>query len=312
MAVLHLGGVKLKILPIILICPLRITAINSVLLLPLIINGLFDLIWKSKRAVVFTSVTLLMLILFSKRGLFWGPLLILACSKSDESKRFQIFRTEVLIMVWWIVFLLAGRPARLLFGEDMSGLLRNILAPGISITFFQIFTAVIIGLLFSFYMPLGKWSAKKVVPFLLCLVTAIGIVQARNQGADTMTGLLRSMLELQRWANAKTPKESIFLIEGSLSWRGISERRAFPASAKSNGLLPYMRNREPVELSKKIAETYTQLGKSRFEELSADDIKILASELKGDYLVEPTFHKTKNLFIVFENEKWRVYQLHKE
>lgn len=309
MAALHVVGVKLKILPIILLCPLRITVINSVLLLPLIIFSLLDLIWNNKRAVAVTSLTLLMLILFSKRGLFWGPLLILAFSKSDESKRPRILSTGVLITVWWTVFLLAGRPARMLFGEDMSALIRNILAPGISVTFSQILIAISLGSLLLLFLQLGSWSVKKLVPLLLVLVTAIGIIQAKNQGAETLKGPLKSMLELQRWANTETPKESIFLIEGSLSWRGISERRAFPASAKSNGLLPYMRNREPVDLSKRVNEVYSYLGKSRFEELDADDIKVLARELRSEYLVERSSQKSKQLPVVFENDLWRVYKV---
>ncbi|MFM8315151.1 MAG: hypothetical protein ACKOA8_12775, partial [Deltaproteobacteria bacterium] len=204
LASLHLVGVKLKILPLILLCPLRITVINSVLLVPIIFSFLIKMILESEKGKAFTAATLLTLMVFSKRGLFWGPLCILIFANSRQENRKGFIKAGVLTGIWWAAFLLLGRPLRGILGGNLSGTMRNVMAPGFSLVSWQIYLSIAIGVVASFYHEFGQRGFR----FLKEMILISMIVGAAGQyywtGRKTIEGELGAMLELQRWASQST------------------------------------------------------------------------------------------------------------
>ncbi|MBM4316830.1 MAG: hypothetical protein FJ116_05055 [Deltaproteobacteria bacterium] len=309
LGILHIVGVAFKILPIILLCPLRITVINSVLLVPIIFSFLITCIFKGKGGNSFTAATLLTLMVFSKRGFFWGPLLILIFSNSESKKRNISLQAWVLTAIWWLVFLLFGRPLREIFGESLSETLRNLMAPGFSLVSWQIYFSISLSILASFYCNLEKKGLQFLKESILIALIIIGVGRYYWVGRQAFEGELGAMFEVQMWASNFTPKDSMFLIEGS-SWRGISERRAQVIGLRKNRILPYLRDREPMILEEKINDLYSEFKVGEYRDLSDKQIKWLAVKFNADYFLDSySTPLKKSLRVAYENKMWRVYNL---
>ncbi|MBM4304738.1 MAG: hypothetical protein FJ116_06810 [Deltaproteobacteria bacterium] len=308
MGLLHGVGVRYKILPIILLCPLRITVINSVLLSPLIFIYLINEIRTKHFSSVFTAATLLTLLIFSKRGLFWGPVMILAVLQWANPKRSLARNTGICIFLWWILFLGVGRPVREIWGEEVSGFLRNFLAPGFTLTTIKITVCLILsGLLVLLRSFEKKWREYPIV-LALILVIGGGMTHSYLIGKSASEGELQAMLDLQKWANKKTPRESVFLIEGS-SWRGVSERRVQVVGPRKDRVLPYLRLRSPLLFERRLNQTYERLGVTQYKDLTSENIVEMVREFKGDFFVDSAANPQKSLPLKYQNEYWRVYQV---
>jgi hypothetical protein len=186
--------------------------------------------------------------------------------------------------------------------------MRNVMAPGFSLVSWQIYLSIAIGVVASFYRELGQRGFR----FLKEMILISMIVGAAGQyywtGRKTLEGELGAMLELQRWASQSTPKESIFLIEGS-SWRGISERRVQVVGLRRNRLLPYMRDRQPLMVETRLQDLYSKFGVEHYSQLTTQNIRELAKEFKAHYILDSSTNPIKSLPIVYANPNWRVYVL---
>ena len=308
LGLLHFVGVYFRVLPIIVLCPLRITVINSVLLTPLIFVYLISLMKTESRAVAFNGGTVLGLLLSSKRGLFWGPLMILSWATQNKNPDKMKIKVALAGIAWWVIFLLAGRPLRYFWSGEISGTLRNILAPGSSFTILSILGCLGLAIGLTWYKALEKKYPKKASVLPLLVVSLIGIVQSYNTGKEINYGSNKANYELQKWAYSETAKESIFLMRDG-SWRGISERRMVPIAFGKDRLLPYLRTREPLVWTARLEGLYSKFGIEKFDDLTPEQILSFAKELKGNYLVDSKCQTPKNLPLAYENEFWKVYRL---
>jgi hypothetical protein len=254
---------------------------------------------------------LLTLLIFSKRGLFWGPVLILALLQFANPKRPLARNAGVFIILWWILFIGVGRPVRELWGEDVSGYLRNLLAPGFTLTTLKLAACLIFsGLLVWLRAFEKKWREYPIV-LVLILVISGGVIHTYLIGRSASEGELQAMLDLQKWANRETPKESVFLIEGS-SWRGVSERRVQVVGPRKDRILPYLRLRSPMLFERRLNQTYERLGVTQYKDLTSENILEMAREFKGDFFLDSAANPTKELALKYQNEYWRVYRVSSE
>ncbi len=307
----HFIGGKLKILSIILLCPFRVSVINSVLLAPIGFSYLIKKITGKNLRVCFTAATLVFFLLLSKSGFFWGPLLALLFYDRNKTEKHigKIFYG--VLVLWWVLFLLVGRPLREVLGPDISGFFRSIMAPGFSLNVLKIWLALGLTLLVSLFR---RWSFKreKAMGFGLFILAAVfTIIQSYQTGSEATQGELKARWDLQIWAKTSTPPDSIFLIEWG-SWRGVSERKTQVVGYRENSVLAYFRLRNPKEAEIKLQKLYEPYHTKKYSELPDTGVSIFADTFNGDYFVDAAELPKRKFAICFENSRWRVYAVGKK
>lgn len=304
----HFIGVKLKILPIILLCPFRVSVINSVLLAPLGFIYLMKRVCEESRWLICISMSLLLLMLFSQSGICWGPLLALVIwelkIKSEIRKRSMV----LVFCVWWVAFFLFGRPLRNILGTDISGALRFFMAPGAHLTLAQIVAAFFLSILFSFVFINKKFKREWVGYFCLLLGLIFTLVQSYQLGCESARGELNDTLLVETWAKNSTPKESLFILEFG-SWRGVSNRKAQVVGYRENRILPYFRYREAKEFENKLASIYQSFHTKDYNRLTDSEVESLVNAFRGTHFVDKASNPKRRFPIAYENSTFRVYLL---
>jgi len=307
-AAAHWAFVKIQFLPGILLCPLRITVLNSLFLISLGFQYLLDLLQSRNWKLIFIVSIFIFLFLFSERGLFWGPLaalLILSFSQRPEKSLPIAFK---LCFFWTILFIFAGAPLRILFNGDISGTVRSSLAPAFSLTQFQIAYALLASGVLSCLSLWKRSSSQWAMGLALVFGMSAGLSKCFTIGHASLEGPLQSRWELQAWAKANTPPQSVFLI-GWDPWRGISERQAVVIGYAKNRILPYFKFRDPLIHQETVAAVYEKHGVTEMGELPQSAILELASLFQAHYLVGHSQWKRLDFPIAFENRDWRIYSL---
>lgn len=298
-ALSHFLFVQMEFLPGILICPLRITVLCSIFLIPIGFQYLLEQIKSQRIDTAFISVTLLFLLLFSERGLFWGPLIALSLGRSSKAFYFFLF--------WLFLFFLTGAPLRHLTNEEVGGQVRYFFAPGFNLKTSQI----LVGLTSAFFLHLLIRRAAKlqwVLGALLLLGGGAGLWKSFEIGQLTREGSYLARWELQKWAKNHTHSKSVFMMDWQ-PWRGVSERQVVVIGYLPNRILPYFKFREPLLHEKKLEALFKQYGLTKIEDLREYSLRDFASLFKAQYFVASAHWDKLNLPIVFENQEWRVYAL---
>ena len=198
----HFCFVKFNFLPGILLCPLRITVLSSVLLIPIGFQYLFKNIQSQKMDAVFISVTLLFFLLFSERGLFWAPLLALTFVHSPLAFRAFVF--------WLLLFFLAGAPLRSFTNEVLGGQVRYFLAPA----FYLKTPQILFGLGSAWFIAFLMNRKKKLqwgLVVLLVLGSGAGLWKVFETGQTSRAGSSLARWQLQNWAKTHTSPSSALL-----------------------------------------------------------------------------------------------------
>lgn len=307
---LHVLGAHFRILPMVLFCPFRVSVINSVLLAPI---GFYHLLKKSIQSnwtVGWTATSLLMFLLLSKSGFFWGLYLILFLFDNDRWLKKQSRLFSFLIVGWWLLYLGVGRPVRSLFGPETSALLRLFLSPGFSLTNTKLFASIVLSLLLVLIIQRIKSRKSVLINFLVLWVGVFGLIQSYQQGQLALTGELKSVWDMQKWAKQSSPSNAVFLFEGG-SWRGVSERQVQVVGYRKNQILGYFRYREAKEAENKLIKLYARYGVQDYNKLPDSGFLIFAKEFKGTHLIESAKRPTRSFKVAYENEGWRIYELPK-
>lgn len=307
---LHVIGAKLRILPIIAFCPFRISVINSVLLAPVGFSYLLKKIKQGTIGSVWTASSLIMFLLISKGGFFWGLLLILFVGENLVNKAAFKKVSALLVLLWWILYLGAGRPLRNLLGPDLSSFLRLILSPGYSLTISKIITILILGLFLAGVCRVFNTSRKWATSIIFLFATVFTLIQSYQLGQESLKGQLKSIWEMQKWANQITPRDSVFLMEAG-SWRGVSDRQVQVVGYRKNQILAYFRYREAKGAEEKLQRLYDQFGTKNYNELSDSAFLTFAKEFKGSHLIENSHLPRRSFKMAYQNSDWRIYELPK-
>ncbi|MSP18901.1 MAG: hypothetical protein EXR74_04960 [Bdellovibrionales bacterium] len=250
-------------------------------------------------------------LLLSKSGFFWCPLLALLFYEKNKNKKHTGNILFWGVVLWWVLFLLVGRPLREVLGSDISGFFRLIMAPGFTMTIFKIWLTLGLTLLVSI---VSFWSFKreKEMGFGLFILAAVfTIIQSYQTGSEATKGELKARWDLQNWAKTSTPSDSIFLIEWG-SWRGVSERKVQVVGYRENSVLAYFRLRDPKEAETKLQKLYAPYHTKKYSELPDTALSIFADTFNGDYFVDAVDLPKRKFAICFENARWRVYAVGKK
>jgi hypothetical protein len=303
---IHFIGVKLRILPVILLCPLRVSVINSVLLSPLGFIYIVKKAYEENRWLIWISMSLLFLMLFSQSGICWGPLLALIVWQLIKKSEIRQRSMELVFLLWWGAFFLFGRPLRNILGSDISGALRFFMAPGTHLTLTQIVTAFVLSLLFSVLISNKKFKKEWVGYIYLLLAVTFTLVQSYQWGRDSVRGELNDTLLVQTWAKNSTPKDSLFILEFG-SWRGVSNRKAQVVGYRENRILPYFRYREAKSFEEKIGSIYQSFHTRDYNQLSDLEVESLVNAFRGTHFVDRASNPKRKFPVVYENSSFRVY-----
>jgi hypothetical protein len=305
---MHWTGAKLKILPILLLCPFRVSVINSVLLAPLGFIYLWENLRSRELGLAMTSASLIGLLVISTSGLFWGPLLILAYGEVTKTNSQRQKISLGLILFWWFLLLLVGKPVRDLWGVEVSGGLRSFLVPGSHFTLAQILVVFVSSGIFALLSQIENRGAKNYSWITQLFVAFVALFQSYQIGAESKRGVLRDRWELEKWAAQHSSQQSLFLMNYG-SWRGIAERKAQVVGYRENGILPYFRYPQAKQFELKLGRLYQSFHQKDFDALSDSQLLILSREFKGTHVIESTEHNKRDFPVVYENSSWRVYQI---
>jgi hypothetical protein len=305
---IHFIGVKLRILPIILLCPLRVSVINSVLLSPL---GFIYLLKKANgenRWLIWISMSLLFLMLFSQSGMAWGPLLALFVFEFQIKRKSKTDLMKVIFLAWWAAFFLFGRPLRDVLGSEISGALRFFMAPGTHLILSQIVIAFLLSLIAGLLLPKMKMNKDVFgnVWFVAALIFIL--IQSYRTGKETVSGELNDTFLVQTWAQKSTPEDSLFILESG-SWRGVSNRKAQVVGFRENRILPYFRYREAKDFENKLSSIYQSFHTRDYNELLDSEVESLVNAFRGTHFVDKASNPKRKFPIAYENSSFRVYVL---
>ncbi len=308
MGAIHFIGVKFKILSIILLCPFRVSVINSVLLAPIGFIYLLKKLQSCRWSVSWAAGSLVFFLLFSEAGLFWGPLLALAVNEFKKEQKSSGKIVVGIIMVWWMLFLLMGRPLREFMGPDVSGFFRHLMAPGANLTVAKIGLTFVFSLLLSFWVLWKVKSKKEIGVGLVLIASVFALFKSFQVGRESTVGEAKARWELQKWAKEFSPTDSVFLMETG-SWRGVAQRKAQVVGYRKNQILPYFRNRESLEAELKLHKFYESYHTTNYNKLPDAGVVALANEFQGTHFIEKVEQAKRGFLISFENSNWRVYDL---
>ncbi|NBX92734.1 MAG: hypothetical protein EBQ85_05825 [Proteobacteria bacterium] len=297
----HWLGVHFKILPLILLCPFRVTVLTSLLLTPIAFSFLVKSLSSEDRAVRIFSTCLLFLYCFSQRGLFWLQLLGLAHSKRKYSGSFFQRFLILCMFAWWAFFILAGAPFRHWGLDSWGSEIRYWLAPGINLT-----TTTYLICLFLIGIAFNR---RKNEPLFLSVFIIVGLWGNWKTGQESFYGKNWAVWEVQKWARRQTPEDSQFIITQG-SWEGISRRKGILINKRPTGtVLPYFKFRDLVEEQKPLMKFFDDHQVSEIKFLDQNALKELGRLVKADFLV---FEKTTTdlpLNLCYENSVFQVYSL---
>lgn len=306
----HVFGAKFKILPLIIFCPFRVSVINSVLLAPIAFIYLIKKVGRNSFAENWTATSIILFLLISKSGFFWGLIFILFLGEVNWKKGGAILAQlpPLFVLLWWLLYLFAGRPLREIFGTDTSAALRLILSPGFSLTLNKIMIVLSASLILStvsFYLRRKKQHWNCVFGLFAVLFMCF---QSYLDGREAFRGELKTNWEMQRWANQSTPKESVFLFESG-SWRGVSDRQVQVVGYRKNQILAYFRYREAKEAEQKLQHLYGIYGVKDYSKLPDQGFLTFSKEFKGTHLIERAEVPRRSFKVAYENPHWRIYEL---
>ena len=308
----HVFGAQFKILPIILFCPFRVSVINSVVLAPIAFSYLIKKVVHKNFGIRWTACSLIMFLLVSKSGLFWGLILILMLWADDATATETKWTAAPIVSVisWWLLYLVAGRPLRGVLGPDISALVRLVLSPGFSLVLNKIIFILCVSVLLSAsacFLKKNKLGST-VVFILFSILFVFG--QSYLEGRTAFQGELKANWDMQRWAHQFAPKESVFLFDSG-SWRGISERQVQVVGYRENQILAYFRYREAKEAEQNLKRLYSLYGVKEYKKLSDEGFLTFAKEFKSTHLIERADVPLRGFSVVYQNPYWRIYELPK-
>jgi len=310
LGLLHILGAQLRVLSIIAFCPFRISVINSVLLAPVGFSYLLKKIKQKTIGSVWAASSLIMFLLISKSGFFWGLLLILFVEEALINKAAFQKVSAVLVTIWWIIYLGAGRPLRNLIGPDLSAFLRLILSPGYSLTISKIIIILILSMFLVGVSRVFNRNRKWATTLIVLFTAVFTSIQSYQVGQEALKGILKSVWEMQKWANEVTSRDSVFLMEAG-SWRGVSDRQVQVIGYRKNQILAYFRYREAKEAEEKLQGLYDQFGTKNYNELSDSAFLTFAKEFNGSHLIENSHLPKRSFKVAYENSDWRIYEIPK-
>jgi len=304
----HFIGVKLRILPIILLCPLRVSVINSVLLSTLAFIYLLKKANEENRWLIWISTSLLFLMLFSQSGMAWGPLLALFAFEFKIKEKSKNDLMKFIFLVWWGAFFLFGRPLRDVLGSEISGALRFFMAPGTHLIFSQIVAAFVLTLILGLLLTKKKVNKGLLGNMWVLAAVAFTLVQSYQIGKESVGGELNDTFLVQTWAQKSTSEDSLFILESG-SWRGVSNRKAQVVGFRENRILPYFRYREAKDFENKLGSIYQSFHTRDYNQLLDSEVESLVNAFGGTHFVDKTSNPKRKFPIAYENSSFRVYLL---
>lgn len=285
-AIAHVIAVRLGIIPVLTLIPLRFMSILVVWSMPLCMGALLDRIRNGDVTARWATGALLILHPLSPLGAYWPALVSLLLGE-----RWKI--VKAMLLVGWLaaaVLLMAGSNigGPLLFGSRISP---SVLTAGLALS-------GVIAVL-PRIIPGSRWLQP--VPVLILLMPLLLLARSAIKGAETRGGAMRDLYDAQHWARRSTPAGAAFIIEPNISWRSISQRSArqvWPADA-----YVYSRSKASYDYARAVK---AQHARAPFR--NEVDVLEFRKRFGGDYLVRhasrpPIFRQ------VFRNDEFAIYEL---
>lgn len=301
----HFISVKYHFLEGILLCPLRVTTLNALMLLPFGVDYLIRKIEEKSFAARSLALTCLSLFIFSPIGLPWFQILGLFVLEKYRSPRTQKLM-GIASILWWLLFVFSLRPMRMLGWLEAAGHLRSFLAPALSLSTssYLICLSLLVLLAFTQKASARLRSLAWIIPILFA-----GIWVSFQMGASTQTEASQALVAVQRWAHHNTSPQSMF-ITSTWSWKGLSHRKnIYLDEAPKGQVLPYFRNRALLEWQKPVQTIFSEFNAKNLGELGEAGVLRLGQHLQADFLV---LEKSKGSFSLpkcFENSHYRIFSL---